>query len=90
MERRNSKEWIKTLKIAFINEDIEKLKKFSKETPPSFSSIQEAKEALKLIENITKFLTQKKNQIKIEMQKLKQLQNYNNIYQNSETNEWKI
>ena len=90
MERRNSKEWIKALKIAFINEDIEKLKKFSKENPPSFSSIQEAKEALKLIENITKFLTQKKNQIKIEMQKLKQLQNYNNIYKNSETNEWKI
>ena len=45
MERRNSTQWINQLKIAIINNDLDKLVEYSKREVPSFSSIKEAKEA---------------------------------------------
>ena len=60
MERRNSKEWIDSLKIAIINNDLDKLKRYSNRKMPSFSSIEEAKEALNLVNQATNILQQKK------------------------------
>ena len=72
MERRNSKEWINNLKIAIINNDLEKIKKYSKRDIPSFDSIEEVKEALSLIENATNILKKEKEKISKNMQALKQ------------------
>ena len=82
MERRNSKEWLKDLKIAIINNDLETIKGYSLATLPSFESIEEAKEALKLIENATNLLKKEQNKIAKNMQALKQAKKFaqsNNI-----------
>jgi hypothetical protein len=76
MERRNSKEWINSLKIALINNDIDKLQEFSKRELPEFSSIQEAKEALSLISQVTNILQTKKQEIGKILQELKKTQKF--------------
>ncbi len=76
MERRNSKEWINSLKIAIINNDLEKIKKYSKRDIPSFDSIEEAKETLSLIENATNILKKEKEKISKNMQALKQAKKF--------------
>lgn len=63
MERRNSKEWINSLKIAIINNDLDKLKEYSKRDIPSFESIEDAKEALKLVESAKNILQKEKDKI---------------------------
>ena len=90
MERDNSKEWINSLKIAVINNDLQKLKEYSNRQIPNFSSIDEAKEALSLVENAKNILEKEKNKIKIQMNQLKQTQKYKNEFYNSYMNEWKI
>jgi len=89
MERRNSKEWIKSFKIALINNDIKKLEAFSKENLPEFSSIEEAKKALSLINQAKDILIQEKNKIGKTLQALKQAQNYNNAYSKNSSFEFK-
>ena len=89
MERRNSTEWINQLKIAIINNDLDKLVEYSKRVIPSFSSIKEAKEALYLIQEAVNIITTKKNEIGIELNKLKESQKYR--LENNENcfNDWK-
>jgi hypothetical protein len=89
MERNNSKEWINSLKIAFINNDFKKLEEYSQREIPQFSSIEEAKEALKLVENIKNILQKEKNKIRIQMNQLKQANKYKQTILNS-SHEWKI
>jgi len=61
MERRNSKEWLNSLKVAVINNDLSKIEEYSKrKLPDEFSSIEEAKEALALINQATQILNIKK------------------------------
>ena len=76
MERRNSKEWIKSLKIAIINNDLETIKEYSLATLPSFENINESKEALALIENATNILQKEKEKISKNMQALKQAKKF--------------
>jgi len=76
MERRNSKEWIKSLKIAIINNDLETIKEYSLATLPSFENINESKEALALIENATNILKKEKEKISKNMQALKQAKKF--------------
>jgi hypothetical protein len=76
MERRNSTEWIKTLKIAIINNDLNKIEEYSKRNIPEFSSIDEAKEALNLINQATNILSTKKHQIGKVLQELKQAKKF--------------
>ena len=77
MERRNnSKEWIKSLKIAIINNDLNKIEEYSKRDIPQFYSIEEAQEALALITQAKTILENKKNKIAKIMQQLKQTKNF--------------
>ena len=77
MERRNSKEWINSLKIAIINNDLQKLEEYSHREIPNFFSIDEAKEALNLIHQATKILLDKKTDLAIKMNAIKQSQKFN-------------
>jgi len=87
MERRNSKEWINSLKIAIINNDLSKIEEYSKrELPSKFSSINEAKEALNLITQATNILKEEKNKIGKILNQLKQNQKYIQTQQNSTFN----
>jgi len=90
MERRNSTEWINQLKIAIINNDLDKLVEYSKRDIPSFSSIKEAKEALHLLQKAKNIISIKKNEIGIELNKLKESQKYR--LENNENcfNDWKV
>jgi len=89
MERRNSTEWIKSLKIAIINNDLEKLEEYSKRELPEFSSIDEAKKALHLIHQATDILTKEKNKIGKTLKALKQTQSYSNSYSQNSSFEFK-
>jgi len=87
MERRNSKEWINSLKIAIINNDLTKIEEYSKrELPSEFSSIDEAKEALNLIKKASNILQQKKDEIGKMLHQIKQNQKYTQQYQTSTFN----
>jgi hypothetical protein len=63
MERRNSKKWINDLEIAIINKNLKQLVELSERDVPSFASLEEAKQALHLVE-------QAKNIIKTEQAKI--------------------
>jgi len=89
MERNNSKEWINSLKISIINNELKKIEEYSNRNIPQFSSIDEAKEALNLIEQAKNILEKEKNKLKTQMNKIKQTKKYNNSYNNSHSNEWK-
>jgi len=90
MERNNSKEWINSLKIAIINNDLKKIKEYSKRTiPENFNSLEEAKEALNLVNQAKKILEEKKDTIQKKMFQLKQQNKYNNSYI-SYTREWNV
>ena len=87
MERRNSKEWINSLKIAIINNDLQKIEEYSKrELPSSFSSIKEAKEALNLVKQASKILEEKKDKIAKTLNQFKKNQQYIQTYQKSTFN----
>ena len=87
MERRNSKEWINSLKVAIINNDLKKIEEYSKrKLPSSFSSIEEAKEALNLINQAINILKIKKDKIGKTLNQLKQNQKYIQTYQGSTFN----
>jgi len=89
MERRNSTKWINQLKIAIINNDLDKLVEYSKRDIPSFSSIKDAKEALHLLQKAKNIISIKKNEIGMELNKLKESQKYR--LENNENcfNDWK-
>ena len=63
------------LKLAFINEDIEKLKELSKKTP-EFSSIKEAEEMQNYLKKVNSLLMEKKKELFKDMQKLKKLKEF--------------
>jgi len=86
MERRNSKEWINSLKIAIINNDLTKIEEYSKRDLPSFSSIDEAKEALNLVNQAISILQKEKDIIGNKLQSFKNQQKYFQNYQNSTFN----
>jgi len=76
MERRNAKQWVNSLKIAIINNDLKKIEEYSNSTIPSFSSIEEAKEALSLVNQAKNILVQEKNILSKKLQALKQNKKY--------------
>jgi len=76
MERRNSKKWINDLKIAIVNNNLKMIEKYSNRSIPQFSSIEEAKEALHLVNEAMGILQNKKNEIGIKLNSLKQQQTY--------------
>jgi hypothetical protein len=90
MERRNSKQWINDLKIALINNDFEKIKKYSSREIPLFLSIKEAKEALHLVNEAKNILQQKKDEIAKKINSIKQIKQYSNRYETISTNNWKV
>ena len=71
-----SKFSLNEIKIAVINEDLEKLKELSKKEP-SFSSIDEAKEIIKYINLAKKILKDEKLQLFKKMQEIKKLKKFN-------------
>jgi hypothetical protein len=85
MERRNSKEWINSLKIAIINNDLHKIEEYSKREIPSFESIEEAKEALKLVNQATNILETQQYKISQQLRALKQNKQYTQSYKNNST-----
>ena len=90
MERNNSKEWINSLKIAIINNDLKQIEEYSKrDIPQNFNSIEEVKEALSLVNQAKKILENRKNIIQKKMFQLKQQNKYNNTHI-SYTREWNI
>jgi len=85
MERRNSKQWLNSLKIAIINNNLIKLEEYSQREIPDFSSVEEAKEALNLINQAVKILTLEKNNISQKLNALKQSQKFNMNSNNNST-----
>ena len=69
-------DYIKELKIAIINKDLEKLKEFSTSSF-SFKDIKEAKEALALIKQAISILQKEKENLSTQMQHIKKLQKFN-------------
>jgi len=89
MERNNSKDWINSLKIAIINDDLKQIEEYSTRKVPDFSSIEEAKDALLWVEKAQEILKTEKNKIRLQMNQLKQTNKYQHNY-TSYTNEWKV
>ena len=69
-------DYIKELKIAVINKDLEKLKELSNSSF-SFKNIQEAKEVLALIKQATSILQKEKEILSHQMNQIKKLQKFN-------------
>ncbi len=67
---------LKDIKIAVINEDLEKLKELSKKEP-FFSSLDEVKEILSYIDLAKKMLKKEKLKLFKEMQEIKKLKQFN-------------
>ena len=74
-------DYIKELKIAIINKDLEKLKKLSTFSF-SFNDINEAKEALSLIKQATFILQKEKEKLLNQMNQIKKLKKFNNNKEN--------
>ena len=74
-------DYIKELKIAIINKDLEKLKELSS-TSFSFKNIKEAKEALALIKEAISILQKEKETLSNQMKQIKKLQNFNSNKEN--------
>jgi len=70
------KNYLNKLKIAVINEDINKLEELVNETP-EYETIEEAKEIIAFLQQAIKLLQKEKNKLSTEMQKIKKLQKYN-------------
>jgi LPS O-antigen subunit length determinant protein (WzzB/FepE family) len=70
------KNYLNRLKVAVINEDVEKLKELLKEDI-SFSSVDEAKEINSYIKMAVNFLEKEKEKLSFEMQKIKKIQKFN-------------
>jgi hypothetical protein len=68
--------YLNKLKIAVINEDINKLEELVNESP-EYDSIEEAQEIVSFIKEAVKLLQKEKNKISLEMQKIKKLQKFN-------------
>jgi len=73
--------YLKELKIAIINKDLEKLKQLSS-TYFSFKNIKEAKEALALIKEAISILQKEKETLSNQMKQIKKLQNFNSNKEN--------
>ena len=74
-------DYIKELKIAIINKDLEKLKKLSTSSF-SFKNIQEAKEGLALIKQAISILQKEKENLSNQMKQVKKLQKFNSSKEN--------
>jgi len=70
------KNYLNKLKIAVINEDINKLEELVNETP-EYDTIEEAKEIVVFLQQAIKLLQKEKNKLSTEMQKIKNLQKFN-------------
>ena len=73
--------YLKELKIAIINKDLEKLKQLSS-TSFSFKNIKEAKEALALIKEAISILQKEKETLSNQMKQIKKLQSFNSNKEN--------
>jgi hypothetical protein len=71
------KNYLNELKVAVINEDIDKLQKLIDITP-EYETIEEAREIVSFMREAIKLLQKEKNRLSIEMQKIKKLQKFNN------------
>jgi len=74
--------YLRELKVAVINEDIEKLKSLL-DKDITFSSLDEAKEINSYIKQAINLLKHKKNEVFKEMQQIKKLKKFNSQNQNS-------
>ncbi len=63
-------QWINEFKIAVIEEDIDKIRELIL-TMPSFEKVEEMKEAFSLIGEAKKLVQKHKNQVAIEMDKIR-------------------
>jgi len=70
------KNYLNKLKIAVINEDINKLEELVNETP-EYDTIEEAKEIVVFLQQAIKLLQKEKNKLSAQMQKIKNLQKFN-------------
>jgi hypothetical protein len=68
--------YLNELKIAVINEDLKKLEQITKKEPV-FETIEEAKEIQAYLKEAVKLLQKEKNRLFIKMQKIKNLQKFN-------------
>jgi archaellum component FlaC len=82
--------WLNSLKIAIINNDLNKIKQYSKRDVPYFDSINEAKEALSLIKEAISILEKEKKIVAKKLNSLKQTQKYTQSYHNYSTNNWRV
>ena len=67
--------WIDELKLAIINENIDKIKTLSK-TIPQFSTLKESEEALSLIEQASLLVKKEQDKISTDLQRLKNTKAY--------------
>ena len=68
--------YLNELKVAVINEDLKKLEQITKKEPV-FETIEEAKEIQAYLKEAVKLLQKEKNRLFGEMQKIKNLQKFN-------------
>jgi len=76
MERRNSKEWIKELEVAVINNDINKLIKLADREIPNFSSIKEANFALHFVTKAKEIIKNDQTRIGQILEQKKKVEEY--------------
>jgi hypothetical protein len=82
------KNYLNELKIAVINEDIDKLQKLI-DTAPEYNTLQEAQEIVAFLQQAVKFLQKEKNRLSAEMQKIKNLQKFNTQKKEKKTFDFK-
>lgn len=69
------KTWVDSLRIAIVEEDMEKLVALSEDIPKT-DDVELAQEACALIEEAVKLATEKKTLLSLELSKLKAAQRY--------------
>jgi hypothetical protein len=70
-----SKKWLTDLKLAIINNNIEKIVKCC-ENIPTFDNLQDTQTAMALLKQSEIIIKQERNNLSSKMQKIKQIKNF--------------
>ena len=68
-------DWLKKIKLAIINEDIEKIEALSN-TIPKFNTLRESEEALSLIEQASQLIKKEQLNLKSQLEKIENTKKY--------------
>ncbi len=88
MERRNRHKWVKDLKVAVINRDIDKLSEIVQDTLPKFDNLEDLKEAKNLVDSAMVIFEEEQAKISKFLTDYQKMKKYNYSSSNNYMSEW--